>query len=121
MRRAFAIGIRVLSWALMLLFVAVGAAKFTSPGWATRFAEWGYPDGLRLLVGVVEIVGGAGLLLGPTRQPAGAALMVVMLGAAGTHIVYSEWTRALVAAVLGGLVLLVLRGLRESSAAPTRS
>ena len=110
MQRLLPIVVRLLSWILALLFLVVGRAKFTSPVWATLFVGWGYPDWFRLVVGAVEIGSGLGLIFQRTRQYAGAALILVMCGAAGTHIIHSEWARVVVCTVLASLVAVVMRG-----------
>ena len=109
MQRLLPIVFRVLSWILALLFLVVGRAKFTSPVWATLFVGWGYPDWFRLAVGIVEIGSGLGLIFQRTRRYAGAALILVMCGAAGTHIIHSEWARVVVCAVLASLIAVVMR------------
>ncbi len=42
--RAFTWGLSIV---LALFFVVVGASKVTSPGWAERFVDWGYPGWFR--------------------------------------------------------------------------
>ena len=110
MPRLLPIVVRLLSWVLALLFLVVGRAKFTSPVWAALFVGWGYPDWFRLVVGAVEIASGLGLIFQRTRRYAGAALVLVMCGAAGTHIIHSQWVRVVVCTVLASLVAVVMRG-----------
>ena len=112
MQRLLPIVVRLLNWILALLFVAVGTAKFTSPIWAKLFVDWGYPSWFRLVVGVVEICSGLGLIFSRTRPYAGAALILIMCGAAGTHIIHLEWPRVVVCIVLASLVVVVMRGPR---------
>lgn len=75
---------------LMLVFVfsTQGFAKFSaSSGWAAAFAHWGYPVWFRVLIGVLEVLA-AVLLVWPRTAPAGAAIvLVIMLGAMGTHLI----------------------------------
>jgi len=112
MQRLLPIVVRLLNWILALLFLAVGTAKFTSPICAKLFVDWGYPSWFRLVVGVVEICSGLGLIFARTRRYAGAALILVMCGAAGTHIIHPEWPRVVVCVVLASLVVVVMRGPR---------
>lgn len=75
---------------LMLVFAfgAQGFAKFSdSSGWVRAFAHWGYPVWFRILIGVLELLAAA-LLLWPRTAPIGAAIVIViMLGAMGTHVI----------------------------------
>jgi uncharacterized membrane protein YphA (DoxX/SURF4 family) len=76
----------VLAWLLAVylarMFIEMGWVKFDPEGfWTDAFERWGYPVGLRVLVGVLE-VGGAVLILVPWVASYGAiALFIVMLGA----------------------------------------
>jgi putative oxidoreductase len=79
------------SWAtaglLALAFAFAGGFKLTgNPEPAANFAAWGYPDGFVVVVGVVEVLTAA-LLLVPRTRLIGAVLGVcTMLGAVVTHI-----------------------------------
>lgn len=82
----------ILLWALCLLLAAgylLGAAvpKLTGEVWEVeRFEAFGYSQGFRVLIGILEGVG-ALLLLWPRTASWGAlVLAVVMIGATGTHI-----------------------------------
>ena len=58
--------------------------------WIRDFARWGYPDWFRVLIGVVELVSFA-LLLIPRFAGYGALIFaVVMLGAIFTHATHGE-------------------------------
>ena len=76
---------------LAWIFARQGIAKFSdSSGWARAFALWHFPVWFRVLVGVVE-TGAAVLLLTRRTAPIGAALIVlVMLGAMGTHVYWER-------------------------------
>lgn len=81
---------RVLAWAVGLylanMFVRNGWDKFDPEGfWSAPFERWGYPVWLRLLVGFIETVGGALILVPWTATYAGVSLAVVMAGAAYTR------------------------------------
>lgn len=76
-----------LSLFMAYVFIKAGWAKFSSTsGWARAFAYWGYPAWFRVLVGVIESAGALLLLVPATAIYAAAALIVIMLGAMGTHI-----------------------------------
>jgi uncharacterized membrane protein YphA (DoxX/SURF4 family) len=80
----------VLLWVLQILLAVVmvgpGLQKFTSPTWERMFRTWGYPDGFYLVIGAIEVVAGACLLI-PRLAAYGAALLVpVMIGAGFTQV-----------------------------------
>ena len=99
-----------LSGFLAVAFVLVGLSKLAGPSamrWSERFAHWGYPAGVGYAVGVLEVIGGFGLLIAKVRRAAAATLVAVMIGAFVTHVVSAEPMRLLPPLVLGGLGLLV--------------
>ena len=77
---------------MALLFILQGIMKL-QPGspWPEMFANWGYPAGSHLVVGVVELLAGIALLIPRSAAYAAATLSVVMLGAAATHLIHAEW------------------------------
>jgi uncharacterized membrane protein YphA (DoxX/SURF4 family) len=81
---------RVLLWIAQALLAAAmigpGVQKFTSPVWRRMFEVWGYPDGFYLVIGVIEVVAGALLLVPRLASAAALVLMAVMIGAAVTQI-----------------------------------
>ena len=114
-------------WALQvlvgLLFVLIGVMKFVDPSWPRNFARWGYPDGFYMVVGVVEAIGGVGLLVPRFATYAALLLMTVMAGAVATHLVFGETQRApaplsylLVVALVGWLRRRSMKRLRASPA-----
>jgi len=82
-------------WGLTLLLVAIflnaGVAKLSGgSGWARAFRLWGFPEWFRTFIGVVEICAAA-LILVPRTAVYGCVLIVlVMLGAMGTHLFHNE-------------------------------
>src|SRR4029450_2337298 len=52
----------VLLWAIQILaafaFVKIVFDKFGNAFWINSFARWGYSDGFRILIGVLEMAGG---------------------------------------------------------------
>ena len=96
---------RVLQTLLALLFAVQGVVKLTgSPNWIARFNRWGYPPKFYLVVGAAELAG-AMLLLIPRLTKFGVGLLsVVMIGAAGTHLLHRE------PQVVTTLILLALLG-----------
>ena len=95
---------------LAMAFVAVGVSKFEGPSamrWSDRFEQWGYPPNARYVVGVLEVVGGAAVLIPRCRRAASLTLGILMTGALCTHVVHAEFTRVIPPLVLGGLALLM--------------
>lgn len=71
---------------LAVLMVGPGSQKFTSPVWERMFRAWGYPDGVYLVIGAIEVVAGIGLLIPRLTSVSALLLAVVMAGAAATQI-----------------------------------
>ena len=95
---------------LAVAFIFVGISKLEGPSamrWGERFMQWGYPANAQYVVGVLEILGGFGVLIPKWRRAAAATLVVLMIGAAGTHAVHAEFPRLIPPLVLGGLALLM--------------
>ena len=103
-----------LSGALSVVFLAAGATKFRSPQWEERFNGWGYPDWFLIVVGLLEIGCSILLLVPRTRRWAALVLTMLMLGAAGTHVLHGEAPRAAVNIVLAALLIAVLALARRS-------
>jgi putative oxidoreductase len=103
---------------LAVAFVFVGISKLEGPSairWTERFVNWGYPAKTQYVVGVLEILGGLGVLIPKWRRTAAAILVALMIGALGTHAVHAEFPRLIPPLVLGGLAFLMyLARLRPS-------
>lgn len=108
MRYLKILGQWVLPMFLGALFVLIGFGKFGAPRWETDFLRWGYPPGAHVAVGLVEIAAGLGLMVPRFTFWAAALLAAVMLGAAATHLYWSEPSQ--VARPIGFLALAVLAG-----------
>jgi putative oxidoreductase len=83
----------IIGWALVVLlalaYLAAAAGKLT--GAATQmFAHWGYPAWFAKLIGVLELAGAIGLLIPKTMRYAVLGLIVIMIGAAYTHLANQE-------------------------------
>jgi putative oxidoreductase len=80
----------VLQVLLGLMFLMSGVMKFGAKQHVEGFKHYGYPQGFRIITGLVEIIGAAGMIVGiwyPINATlAGLWLGVTMLGAAITHI-----------------------------------
>jgi uncharacterized membrane protein YphA (DoxX/SURF4 family) len=112
-------GIWIASGLLAALFLLTGIPKLIgAEGWLRHFARWGYPDWLRLVVGIVEVAS-AVLLLVPRLATLGACgLVMVMAGATYTHLFRApdEAGRAVITLVLL-LVAVVIGYVRRPSSA----
>ena len=76
--------------------------------WVRDFHRWGYPDGFRIVVGAIELVSMA-LLLIPRLAFYGATLFaIVMLGAIFTHATHHEFTRLPFNLLLLSLSLIII-------------
>ena len=111
--------IKVVLWTsisiLSIQFLVAGAGKLFG-AWTTKFEDWGYSMTLMYVVGVCEVLGVPGLFLPVTRKWAAIMFMIIMAGAAWTHIVNQEYSRLLHNGIVAGLALLVLRLSTDSKA-----
>jgi outer membrane protein assembly factor BamB len=105
--RAGTVALWALSILLGALFIAAGLLKFLSPVAPEMFAKWGYPDWFRVVIGSAEVGGGLLLLLPATAWLAAGALLVIMTGAALTHLANDEGVNAVTPLVLLLFVALV--------------
>ena len=82
-----------LQFLLAALFAIQGIMKLTrSPAWISRFNAWGYPDHFYLVVGLAELLGAIVLLIPRLTKFGALMLIVVMGGAAGTHLTHRRTT-----------------------------
>jgi putative oxidoreductase len=98
---------------LILIFARQGWAKFNdTSGWAVAFRHWGYPDWFRVTIGVLELCAVLLLALGRTAAYGAVIIIVVMLGAWATHLIFDggrHMTSEVVPLVLASIVLIVRR------------
>ncbi|MGI9626922.1 MAG: DoxX family protein [Longimicrobiales bacterium] len=77
---------------LALMFFRNGVIKFDAEGfWTAPFERWGYPVWLRIVVGAIEAVGGALLVVPWLATWAGLAVGGVMVGAGVTRAIDGNW------------------------------
>jgi uncharacterized membrane protein YphA (DoxX/SURF4 family) len=129
--RALSIGLWVAQAFLAFAFIGSGLMKLTTPHEALAAQmRWAAdaPAFLPLLIGASEVAGALGLILpAATRiQPrltaiAGACLALVMVLAAGTHVMYGELFMLAPNLVLGGLAAFVAWGRSGPAAIAPRS
>ena len=103
-----------LVWALCLLvgaaFVAAGANKLGDPATAGEaFAHIGLPAWLAVFIGACEVAGGIGLWIPRLSTWAASGLVIIMIGAAWSHLANDPFADALPALVLGVLCALIAR------------
>ncbi len=86
--RAGRIALVALRAALAAVFAGAGLAKLGgSPEMVRLFADIGAGQGLRTLVGALEVAGAAGLLVPRLAGPAALGLAALMVGATVTNVV----------------------------------
>ena len=77
----------VLQIILALLFLAAGSGKFLGGEvWQQKFHDWGFPNNFYLIIGAVETIAAIFLLIPKFTKYAAMFLVVIMLGAAMTHL-----------------------------------
>ncbi len=102
-------------WAMIIflaaIFVMGGANKLTAMEmWQDRFVnQWNLPAWLAPITGVAEILGGLMLLIPKLTTVGAAVIVMVMLGATGTHIMAGEWSRIGVTLVFGTMAGIVVK------------
>jgi len=99
---------------LVYVFARQGAAKFSdTSGWAQAFRFWHFPVWFRILIGVLEVSAAALLLTRKTAAIGAILIVMVMLGAMGTHIYWGRPGQVTSEALPLTLALLVLWGRRR--------
>lgn len=87
--------LRIIAWvvavALTGVFFKAAIPKVTShPAVVANFERWGYSDNFRILIGVLQLLGGIGLLIPRVWYLASVGLIGILLGAIYTHINVGE-------------------------------
>ncbi len=72
-----------------------------------NFEHWGYPGWFLTLTGTLELLGAIGLLIPMTAGWAAPGLVLLMLGAAWTHISNNEGVAVLVPLLLAAVLAVV--------------
>lgn len=76
---------------LVAMFYAMQGVKLTGGAEVVaNFRRWGFPDKFYLLIGALELLGAIGLLIPRAAAYSASGLIVLMLGAAVTHITHGE-------------------------------
>jgi len=111
-RKELALEIVLWVFALFLawVFIRQGLAKFDdTSGWARAFRTWHFPVWFRILIGMLETIAALSLLWKRTALAGAIIIMVVMLGAMGTHVYWGrpgQVTSEILPLVLSTLVAL---------------
>ena len=111
-RKELALEIVLWVFALFLawVFIRQGFAKFDdNSGWARAFRTWHFPVWFRILIGMLETIAALCLLWKRTAFAGAIIIMVVMLGAMGTHVYWGrpgQVTSEILPLVLSTLVAL---------------
>ncbi|HSE64019.1 MAG TPA: DoxX family protein [Thermoanaerobaculia bacterium] len=96
---------------LVYVFGRQGIAKFSdTSGWARAFAVWHFPVWFRILVGSWEIAAAILLMTRRTASAGAAMIVLVMLGAMGTHVYWGHPAQVTSEILPLVLSLIVLRG-----------
>lgn len=84
---------RILATVIGVLFIVLGINHFVNPGFYTPIMPPYFPAPLFwvLLSGVLEIIGGVGLVLGRFRRPAAYGLALLMVAFFPVHIHMLFW------------------------------
>lgn len=104
-------GAWIIRLAVAIIFVMIGVDKFDShPNreWVRIFARIGLGQWFRVATGLIEVAGGALLILPITKRLGAAVLAITMVGACVAHItVLHDPVTCIVPTVLGGIAVVV--------------
>ena len=92
-RRKLALDVVLWFFALFLawVFLRQGIAKFSdTSGWARAFRVWQFPVWFRMLIGVIETTAALLVLTRRTAFAGAVIIIVVMIGAMGTHVYWGH-------------------------------
>ena len=93
---------------LTVQFLVAGIGKLLG-AWSVKFADWGYSLTFMYAIGLLEIIGVAGLFLSRTRKWSGILFTIIMVGAAYTHISNLEYLRIIHNVIIACLSLLIMQ------------
>ena len=90
----------VISWVVQILLatfylLAASGKLMSRPQVIEMFRNWGFPDKFYLVVGALELFGAIGLLIPRLAGYAASGLIVLMVGAALTHLINGEGLQVL--------------------------
>jgi putative oxidoreductase len=103
-------GIKIIVWiciaVLTVQFLGAGITKLLGT-WSAKFIDWDYPIALMYTIGLLEIMGVIGLYFSKTRKWSAVLFILVMIGAAYTHVSNGEYQRIIHNGIVAGLSFLV--------------
>ena len=100
------IGVTIL---LTLAFLLSGVMKLTGAEQARQaFEGFGYPTFFMYIVGICEVAGAIGLWLRRFSYTAKVCLIILMAGAAASHLVFDSITEAMAPIILIVLIAVTL-------------
>jgi uncharacterized membrane protein YphA (DoxX/SURF4 family) len=105
----------------LAVFFAIGGWMKLAGRFDSLFTHWDYTLDTARMIGILEITGAVGLLFKRTTGWSAVGLITIMLGAAGTMLVYGEYVW-LIAPVVVCLILAFVawgRGLPLRTKVPT--
>jgi putative oxidoreductase len=90
----------LISWIVQILLaifflLAASGKLISSPQVIERFRHWGFPNKWYLVVGALELLGAIGLLIPRIAGYAASGLILLMVGAALTHLINGEGLQVL--------------------------
>lgn len=101
---------------LAAFFLLAGVMKLAGAEQISQeFRNWGYGDTFRLIIGLIESLGGVGLLIPRLAAFCAIGLMLVMGGAVYTHLAADQGLNAALPAMVLILLLGVIAYLRRGS------
>ena len=122
MSRVKLVFVWIVTAVLGMVFLMVGSTKTFQPGMiAEQFAGWGYPAWFVPVIGVAELLGALLLLIPRTARYGAGLLVLVMAGAAFTHIRAGEWPNLAVNALFAAGLLWVGRARSGGPSVPPES
>ena len=109
---------------LSLAFLLSGIVKLTGAEQMRQgFENWGYPIFFMYFIGLCEVAGAIGLWLRRFSLAAKVCFIILMAGAASTHLVFDTFKEAMapvILMILTAVVLALHRKEREGGAAMAR-
>jgi len=97
----------IIAWVITVLlgtmFTMTGVTKLMArPEVVAQFQSWGIPNFLMYIIGVAELLCAIGLFFTKTRTLAISGIVVLMIGAAATHLMNNEFSSVGTNLLLGG-------------------
>jgi len=109
------IGLRVLAALLGLVFLLAGGAKLSGQEpMIEAFTKFGLPIWFMYFIGTSEVVGAIGLQIPKLTSYAALGLMLIMVGAVGTHLLFDPVQDAAPAIIISAFLGVLIWGTRRN-------